>query len=95
MAPLLDRMPPQALSHWVLTAGHVAVARALSWGLIGETCPRAQLDTRVQELTDRLLTFPDAAVLAVKRYLNQATRQDVRTAAQEGAQMLAQVLSTR
>lgn len=95
MAPLLDRMPPQALSHWVLTAGHVDVARALSWGLIGETCPRAQLESRVQELTDRLLTFPDTAVLAVKRYLNQATRQDVRTAAQEGAQMLAQVLSTR
>jgi enoyl-CoA hydratase/carnithine racemase len=95
MAPLVDRMPPQALSHLVLTAGQLDVSRALSWGLIGETCPRSALDARVQALVDRLLQFPDPAVMAVKRYLAQATRHDVKAAASQGAQMLAEVLSAR
>ena len=95
MAPLLDRMPAQALSHLVLTAGELDVARAVSWGLVGESCPADQLETVVQALVDKMLGFPDAAVRAVKRYLSQAPRHDLGAAAQQGAQMLAQVLAAR
>ncbi len=95
MAPLLDRMPAQALSHLVLTAGEVDVARALSWGLVGESCPASQLDTVVQGLVDKMLGFPDPAVRAVKRYLAQAPRHDLGAAAREGAQLLAQILAAR
>jgi enoyl-CoA hydratase/carnithine racemase len=95
MAPLLDRMPAQALSHLVLTAGELDVARAVSWGLVGESCPADQLDTVVQALVDKMLGFPDAAVRAVKRYLAQAPRHDLGSAAQQGAQLLAQVLAAR
>lgn len=95
MAPLLDRMPTQALSHLVLTAAELDVARAVSWGLVGQSCPADQLDTVVQGLVDTLLGFPDAAVRAVKRYLAQAPRHDLSAAAREGAQLLAQVLAAR
>ena len=95
MAPLLDRMPAQALSHLVLTAGELDVARAMSWGLVGESCPAAQVETVVQALVDKMLGFPDPAVRAVKRYLAQAPRHDMGAAAREGAQSLAQVLAAR
>lgn len=95
MAPLLDRMPTQALSHLVLTAAELDVERAMSWGLVGQSCPADQLDTVVQGLVETLLGFPDAAVRAVKRYLAQAPRHDVSAAAREGAQLLAHVLAAR
>ncbi|NCW39637.1 MAG: enoyl-CoA hydratase/isomerase family protein [Betaproteobacteria bacterium] len=95
MAPLLDRMPVQALSHLVLTAGELDVARALSWGLVGESCTASRLDIVVQDLVDKMLGFPDPAVRAVKRYLARAPRHDMGAAAREGAQLLAQVLAAR
>ncbi len=95
MAPLVDRIPTLALSHLVLTAGQVDASLALSWGLIGEQCARPQLDERVHQLSERVLGFPNAAVLAVKRYLAHAPRYQVKAAASQGAQLLAQVLAAR
>jgi enoyl-CoA hydratase/carnithine racemase len=95
MAPLIDRMPTSALSHLVLTAGQIDAARAVSWGLVGETCRADQLDACVQDLVERMLGFSSEAVRAVKRYLAQAPRHHLTQAAREGAQMLANVLAAR
>lgn len=95
MAPLIDRMPVQALSHLVLTAGQVDAARAVSWGLIGDMCPAGHLDGVVLQWVDKILSFPPEAVVAVKRYLAQAPRHNLKKAARDGAQLLAQVLAAR
>ena len=95
MVPLLDRMPVKALAHLVLTAGEMDAATALATGVVSRLAAPDELDAALAETLERLLSFPDAAVRAVKQYLATAPRNNEAHAALYGASLLGNVLSSR
>lgn len=95
LAPLLDRMPAKALAYLVLSADEMDAQTALTTGAISRVVPGAELDTAVSGLVDRLLSFPQAAVEAVRQYLATAPRHHPVGAEQYGASLLANVLASR
>ena len=95
MAPLLDRLPQKAIAHLVLSAGEMNVERALAFGLVGQVSEPDMLDQDAEQLVQRVLTFPPAAVAAVKQYLATAPRFSEPSATLLGASILANVLASR
>ena len=68
---------------------------ALATGLISAVIPADALEARLQSFIERLLSFPPAAVTAVKQYLGAAPHGDAEAAAIFGASMLSNVLASR
>lgn len=95
MAPLLDKMPVKALAHLVLAADEMDAATALATGVVSRVVPAAELDAAATALVERVLSFPDAAVQAVKQYLAIAPRNQEANAVALGASMLGNVLGSR
>jgi len=95
MAPLLDRIPAKALGYLVLSAEEMDAQAALMFGVVSSVVPAAELDGKLTSLVDRLLSFPPAAVAAVKLYLATAPRHNGAGAEHYGASLLANVLASR
>ena len=97
MAPLIDRMPVKALAHLVLSADEMDAATALATGVVSRVLPAnaAGLQIEADTLVQRLLSFPDPAVRAVKHYLATAPRNNEANAVHHGASLLANVLASR
>jgi enoyl-CoA hydratase/carnithine racemase len=98
MAPLIDRMPVKALAHLVLAADEMDATTALATGVVSRMLPAANaasLQAEADTLVQRLLSFPDPAVRAVKHYLATAPRNNEANAAHHGASLLANVLASR
>jgi enoyl-CoA hydratase/carnithine racemase len=95
MAPLLDKMPVKALAHLVLAADEMNAATALATGVVSRVVPAGELEAATAALTERVLSFPDAAVQAVKQYLAIAPRNQEANAVALGASMLGNVLGSR
>ena len=97
MAPLIDRMPVKALAHLVLSADEMDAATALATGIVSRVLPAnaAGLQIEADTLVQRLLSFPDPAVRAVKHYLATAPRNNEANAVHHGASLLANVLASR
>jgi enoyl-CoA hydratase/carnithine racemase len=95
MAPLLDRMPVKALGYLVLSADEMDAATALATGVISRVVAADALEAAASSLIDRLLSFPDEAVQAVKQYLASAPRHNEANAILLGASMLGNVLGSR
>jgi enoyl-CoA hydratase/carnithine racemase len=95
MAPLLDRMTPKALAHLVFEAQPIDAESARLSGLVGRVVPRQQLEQEAQALMERMLSFPDAALRAVKQFISTAPRGQEDQAVRYGAALLAGVLGSR
>lgn len=95
LAPLLDRMPTKALAHLVFGAEPIGAVEALAAGIVGRVVARDALQAEGEALVQRLLSFPSAAVLAVKQYLATAPRHHETNAVRYGAALLANVLGSR
>jgi enoyl-CoA hydratase/carnithine racemase len=95
MAPLLDRMPAKALGYLVLSADEMDAATALTTGVISRVVAADTLEAAASSLVERLLSFPDEAVRAVKQYLASAPRNNEANAVLLGASMLGNVLGSR
>lgn len=95
MSALLDAMPRKALGYLVYSAEAMTAEAALAAGLVSAVVPPEALDARLQSFIERLLSFPPAAVTAVKQYLVSAPSGDAEAAAVLGASMLCNVLASR
>ena len=95
MAPLLDKMPVKALAYLVLSADEMNAQTALATGVISRVVPAGELQQATGTLVERVLSFPDAAVQAVKQYLATAPRNNEANAVWHGASMLGNVLGSR
>jgi len=95
MAPLLDRMPAKALAHLVFAVDEMDATTAQATGVVSRVVSPTEVDASAADLVERLLSFPDAAVRAVKQYLATAPRNNEAHAALYGASVLGNVLSSR
>jgi len=95
MAPLLGRLGAKALIHLVYTAGDMDAAWALANGVAGEIVEGTVLEQRAREVAEQIISYPPAAVDAVKQFMTHAPRQDEGKAVRYGASLLANVLGSR
>ncbi len=95
MAPLIDRMPVKAIGYLVYSAQEVDAAWAQQAGIVSQVVAADELDDHGQAAVQRLLSFPDEAVRAVKQFLATAPRHHDSQAALYGASLLSNVLGSR
>ena len=95
MAPLLDRMPVKAIGHLVYSAEEVDATWAQHAGIVSQVVPAQQLEAEGRAAIERLLSFPDDAVHAVKQFLASAPRFNEGHATLYGASLLSNVLGSR
>jgi enoyl-CoA hydratase len=72
MSSLVDRVSRKALSYLVYSTTMVPAERALSFGLVSEIVPEAQLDETVDKICRGILKAPRSATEAVKEYVRSA-----------------------
>jgi len=80
MSALVDRVPRKALMYLVYSTAVIGAERALSFGLVSEVVPAAELDETVQALCAALVKAPRPATLAVKEYTRVALSMDLQGA---------------
>jgi len=80
MSALVDRVPRKALMYLVYSTAVIGAERALSFGLVSEVVPAAELDETVQALCAALVKAPRPATLAVKEYTQVALSMDLQGA---------------
>lgn len=80
MSALVDRVPRKALMYLVYSTAVIGAERALSFGLVSEVVPAAELDEAVQALCAALVKAPRPATLAVKEYAQVALSMDLQGA---------------
>ncbi len=72
MSSFVDRVPRKAFTYLVYSTAVIDGERALSFGIVSDVVPAAQLDDAVQKLTAAILKAPAAATRAVKEYARTA-----------------------
>jgi enoyl-CoA hydratase len=77
MSALVDRVPRKALMYLIYSAAVVDAQRALSFGIVSDVVPEAQLEAAVQTLCETMIKAPAAATPAVKEYVRNALTMDV------------------
>jgi enoyl-CoA hydratase len=80
MSALVDRASRKALSYLVYSTKEVSAERALSYGIVSDVVPRAELDDAVKTLCANILQAPAVATEGVKDYLRRAMTMDVPSA---------------
>ena len=80
MSALVDRVPRKALMYMIYSAAIVDAERALTFGMVSEVVPEAQLDAALQTLCNTMLKAPAAATPAVKEYVRNALTMDISSA---------------
>ena len=80
MSALVDRVPRKALMYLVYSTAVIGAERALSFGLVSEVVPAAELDEAVRTLCAALVKAPRPATLAVKEYAQVALSMDLQGA---------------
>jgi enoyl-CoA hydratase len=77
MSSLVDRVPRKALMYLTYSTKVVSAERALTWGLVSDVVPAAELDKAVETLVTAMLKAPRPATLAVKEYARAALNMDL------------------
>jgi enoyl-CoA hydratase len=77
MSALVDRVPRKALTYLVYSTLPISAERALTFGVVSDVAPRAELDAKVAALVQQLATVPRPAILGVKEYTRTALTMDV------------------
>jgi enoyl-CoA hydratase len=72
MSSFIDRVPRKALAYMVYSTAPVSAERALSYGIVSQVVPAAQLDAEVDRLTTAMLKAPTIAITAAKEYIKVA-----------------------
>ncbi len=76
LSALIDRVPRKAITYLVQTQATVGAERALSFGIVSEVVPRAELDAKVAEACAAILKAPPIATEGVKEYVSRAMDMD-------------------
>jgi enoyl-CoA hydratase len=77
MSALVDRASRKALTYLVYSTREVSAERALSYGIVSDVVPRAELEEAVKMLCADILQAPAVATEGVKDYLRRAMTMDV------------------
>jgi len=72
MSSFVDRVPRKAFTYLVYSTAVIDGERALSFGIVSDVVPAAQLEGEVQKVTAAILKAPAPAVRAVKEYARTA-----------------------
>ena len=72
MSSFVDRVPRKAMSYLVYSQAEITPERALSFGIVSDVVPAAQLDAAVDALTAAILKAPRPAIQGVKEYVKTA-----------------------
>jgi enoyl-CoA hydratase/carnithine racemase len=94
MSAVLNKVPPKRLMHLVYTRLPITAAEALSWGLVTEVAPLAELEAATERLVARMADRERAALCAVKEYLNCAPYVDPAAASRLASSLLAATYSS-
>jgi enoyl-CoA hydratase/carnithine racemase len=76
MSGLVDRVPRKAISYLVYTQRKITPERALSYDIVSDVVPEAELDKTVEEIVATILKAPPPATMGVKEYLRTAMAMD-------------------
>ena len=80
MSALIDRVPRKALMYLVHSTASVGAERALSFGIVSEVVPAAQLEATVEATVAAILKAPAIATEGVKEYVGRAMDMDIHSA---------------
>ena len=80
MSSLVDRVPRKALMYLTYSTAIVDAQKALTFGILSDVVPEAQLERALGDLCQALLKAPRPATLAVKEYARAALSMDLQGA---------------
>ena len=80
MSSLVDRVPRKALMYLTYSTRAIDAPKALSFGIVSDVVPAADLETRVEELREALEKAPRPAIMAVKEDARSALSMDIASA---------------
>ena len=80
MSALVDRATLKGLTYLVYSCAKVSAERALSFGIVSDVVPAAELKSRVDALAAKILSTPPPASAGVKEYLSRAMQMDTQGA---------------
>jgi enoyl-CoA hydratase len=69
MSSFVDRVPRKAMAYLVYSMFEVSPERALSYGIVSDVVPAAQLDAHVDKLIAAMLKAPRISLTAAKEYV--------------------------
>ena len=69
MSSFVDRVPRKAMAYLVYSMAEVSAERALSYGIVSNVFPAAQLDAEVDKLTAAMLKAPRISLTSAKEYV--------------------------
>jgi len=72
MSAFVDRVPRKAMAYMVYSMFEVSPERALSYGIVSDVVPAAQLDAHVDRLTAAMLKAPRISLTSAKEYVRTA-----------------------
>ncbi|MGE0630153.1 MAG: enoyl-CoA hydratase/isomerase family protein [Hyphomicrobiaceae bacterium] len=77
LSALIDRVPRKAIMYLVHSTAAISVERALSFGIVSEVAPAADLDAVVEATVAAILKAPAIATEGVKEFVSRAMDMDV------------------
>lgn len=80
MSSLIDRAPRKAINYMTWSTALIGAERALSFGIVSEVVPAAELDKAVDDLLAAMLKAPLVATRAVKEFTRSALSMDIHSA---------------
>jgi enoyl-CoA hydratase len=72
MSSFIDRVPRKAFTYLVYSTAVVSAERALSYGIVSDVVPAAELDAKVKATVAAIVKAPPIAVHGVKEYTRTA-----------------------
>lgn len=72
MSSFVDRVPRKAFMQLVYSTAVIGAEKALTFGIVSDVVPAAQLEDSVQKLTAAILKAPPPAIRGVKEYARTA-----------------------
>ena len=72
MSSFVDRVPRKAMAYLVYSMFEVSPERALSYGIVSDVVPAAQLDSHVDKLIKAMLKAPRVSLTSAKEYVKSA-----------------------
>lgn len=72
MSSFVDRVPRKAMSYLVYSTKEISPERALSFGIVSDVVPAAELEKEVETLCQAILKAPKPAIFGVKEYVKTA-----------------------
>ena len=72
LSSFVDRVPKKAAAYLAYSMFEVSAERALSYGIVSDVFPAAQLDAQVDRLTAAMLKAPRISLTSAKEYISTA-----------------------